>query len=119
MKFAGSLVRVGDTNTFSEIVYLSKMSVAAKFQAVLSDLILATHCHSCGSKYAVTLHGYCSAHCSKRCWAENELEAGDDVACAHGGCKMCDPRAPVANTRSMYHRRADYSKVVAIPGWNL
>lgn len=110
-------VRASDTNTFPEVIYLSKMS-NEKFQEVLSDIILATHCHSCGSKCAVTLHGYCSVHCSKRCWVNNDLEAGDDADCPHGGCKMCDPRALVAITRSMYHRRGDYSKVIAIPGWN-
>jgi hypothetical protein len=93
--------------------------IASKFQEVLSDIILVTHCHSCGEKYAVTLHGYCGSHCSRVCWASNDLEAYDDEgACAHGGCKMCDTRNNLCKTRSMYHRLWDYSKVVAIPGWN-
>jgi hypothetical protein len=98
---------------------INSVDITLKFKAVLSDLILATHCHSCGCKYAVTLQGYCSAHCSKRCWSTNELEVGDDAVCVHGGCKMCDPRYPVAKTRSMYHRREDYSKVIPVIGWNL
>lgn len=38
-------------------------TIIAQFQEVMSDLILATHCHSCGETYPVTLRGYCSAHC--------------------------------------------------------
>jgi hypothetical protein len=94
-------------------------TIASKFQTVLSDLILATHCHSCGDKYAVTLQGYSGTHCSRVCWVYNDLEKYDDEGtCVHGGCKMCDVRNSVCKTRSMYHRRGDYSKVVAIPGWN-
>lgn len=93
----------------------------SKFKGVLSDLMLATHCHSCGDKYAVTLHGYSGAHCSRGCWASNDLEKYDDddeIVCVHGGCKMCGARNNVCKTQSMYHRPWDYSKVIAIPGWN-
>ena len=103
---------------YSKMSSVTASVYASKFQAVLSDLMLATHCHSCGDKYAVTLHGYCGSHCSRVCWASNELENYDEVVCVHGGCKMCDTRHNICETRSMYHRREDYSKVVAIPGWN-
>lgn len=94
-------------------------AIMTQFQEVMSDLVLATHCHSCARTYAVTLRGYCGAHCSKSCWASNEFDLGDDAICPHGGCKMCDPRHNICKTQSMYHRRDDYSKLISIPGWNI
>jgi hypothetical protein len=60
---------------------------------VMHDLLLATHCHSCGASVNVALIGYCGTHCSKRCWEEYEFEAMDDFVCpwAHcvDGCVIC------------------------------
>jgi hypothetical protein len=39
-----------------------------KFNDVLSDLMLATHCHGCGVNMKVCLYGYCGIFCSKSCW---------------------------------------------------
>lgn len=38
------------------------------FKLVLNDLILATHCHSCSTKYHVSLLGYGGTFCCKLCW---------------------------------------------------
>lgn len=98
---------------------MASNNIITQFQEVLSDLILATHCHSCGNHYAVTLHGYCGAHCSKLCWTSNEFDVGEDeFICPHGGCKMCYSRHNVCKTQSMRHRTSDSSKVIKIPGWN-
>jgi hypothetical protein len=78
----------------------------ALYASVLSDLILATHCHSCGASMNVSLIGYVGQHCSKRCWSSNEMIL-DEFDCPFGGegcCKVCD-RGFVAHTRSTYHRR--------------
>lgn len=54
------------------------------------DLLLATHCHSCGASCIVSLRGYTGQHCSKQCWKWNELEAGEDFDCPYGpDCKAC------------------------------
>ncbi len=56
---------------------------------VMHDLLLATHCHSCGASVNVALIGYCGAHCSKRCWQEYEFELMDDFVCAWEDCAIC------------------------------
>ena len=89
---------------FLQSFRMSSSSFREAFAAVLSDLILATHCHSCGGEYHVSLRGYCGVHCSKSCWKYNEYypsiseelyeETGEVLeeggfTCPFGGCKHC------------------------------
>jgi hypothetical protein len=73
---------------------------------IMSDLILATHCHSCGASMNVALIGYCGQHCSKGCWSTNELIL-DEFVCPFGGydsgCKICAHEF-VTHVRSRRHR---------------
>jgi hypothetical protein len=65
------------------------------FRAVLSDLFFATHCHSCGEVFPVTLRGYVGRHCSRGCWhamldAWARETAWVDDDCIYGSaCKAC------------------------------
>ena len=54
---------------------------------VLKDLLIATHCHSCGASVNVALIGYCGTNCSKRCWEAYEFDL--DFVCPWGGCVVC------------------------------
>ena len=94
-------------------------AIADLFKEVLQDIKLATHCHSCGEHYAVTLHGYCGAHCSRLCWTSKEFDDEEHFVCPHGGCKICHSHHRICITRSMRHRKEDYSRVIQIPGWNI
>jgi hypothetical protein len=80
-----------------------------RMASVLSSLIIATHCHSCGDEYYATLRGYCGAHCSKGCWSTNEFYPETEFVCPFGGCIVCDCGS-VATTRSVRHRH--YGPVV-------
>lgn len=63
--------------------------VAAWVQ-VMRDLLIATHCHSCGASMNVCLIGYCGAHCTKMCWKMNEFELMEDFECMWGDdCAIC------------------------------
>ena len=62
---------------------------AVAWAQVMRDLLIATHCHSCGASVNVALIGYCGTNCSKRCWAEYEFELMDDFVCMWGGCMIC------------------------------
>jgi hypothetical protein len=62
---------------------------AARWAFVMSDLLVATHCHSCGASVNVVLIGYCGLHCSKLCWKHNELEALCDFECPYGDGGEC------------------------------
>jgi hypothetical protein len=70
---------------------------------VMRDLILATHCHSCGTSMNVSLIGYCGSHCSKRCWNRNEFELQEDFICPFGGCLICEG-GTISLAHSSYHR---------------
>ncbi len=67
---------------------------------VMSDLLLATHCHGCGAVFNVALRGYCGQYCNKSCWRA-ELDAGEDFECPlGGGCVVCaDGFVSLANNR--------------------
>ena len=80
------------------------------WRAVMDDLRLATHCHSCGVAFPVCLLGYTGTHCSKMCWKMYEFEAGDDFACPFGGCTICDGGF-VSLARSKRHR------IYSAPEW--
>ena len=73
------------------------------WSAVMRDLVIATHCHSCGGAGVICLRGYTGTHCSKRCWKINEFELLDDFVCLFGGCKICDGGF-VSLAQSMWHR---------------
>ena len=66
------------------------------FDEVLQDIILVTHCHTCGIKYNVCFFGYVGEHCSKRCWKCNPeddyYEAQDEDSIGHDPdtCKWCN-----------------------------
>jgi hypothetical protein len=75
------------------------------YKAVLDDLMLATHCHSCDEVFPVALRGYSSAHCTKGCWKSWDKAWNYDlVDCAFGlDCKICN-EIPYTLANSTYHR---------------
>lgn len=62
---------------------------ATAWAQVMRDLLIATHCHSCGASVNVCLIGYCGTHCSKMCWKANEFELMDDFECMWGDSEAC------------------------------
>lgn len=58
------------------------------WSVVMTELVMATHCHGCGAEFKVLFSGYCRQYCSKSCWRD-ELDAGEDFECPHGGCAIC------------------------------
>jgi hypothetical protein len=71
---------------------------------VMSDLLQATHCHGCGAVFNVALLGYCGQYCSKHCWRD-EMDAGEDFACAFGDDCVCCAGGFVSLANSWRHKR--------------
>jgi hypothetical protein len=86
------------------------------YAEVLSDLILATHCHACGIAMPVCLIGYVGAYCVKKCWKYGEFYPildGKEFKCPFGGCKNCggdDCIGGVSYANSKYHLAWDNSR---------
>ncbi len=63
-----------------------------KFNNVLVDLLISTHCHGCGKTGHVGLLGYVNHYCNKSCWRYVEFynpNINKDEIVADGiGCKL-------------------------------
>ncbi len=74
------------------------------YKAVIDDLMLATHCHSCDEVFPVALRGYSSAHCTKGCWKDWDKTWDYTIDCKFGPlCKICC-EMPYTLAVSTYHR---------------
>jgi hypothetical protein len=74
---------------------------AELYTNVLKELIAATHCHSCGHEYPVSILGYVGRHCDKYCWKSLFYKTYND--CILENCEFCINERPFSLAHSKYH----------------